>query len=71
MDTASVVRDMDAIRSGLGEQRISYYGVSYGTLIGQQYAELYPSRIRRGFGRPDRGAVRAGAGIAWGPASQR
>ncbi|MFJ4206484.1 alpha/beta hydrolase [Streptomyces sviceus] len=46
MDTASVVRDMDAIRSGLGEQRISYYGVSYGTLIGQQYAELYPSRIR-------------------------
>jgi pimeloyl-ACP methyl ester carboxylesterase len=46
MDTASVVRDMDAIRAGLGEQRISYYGVSYGTGIGQQYAERYPRRIR-------------------------
>ncbi|GHH04594.1 alpha/beta hydrolase [Streptomyces lanatus] len=46
MDTGSVVRDMDAIRAGLGEQRISYYGVSYGTAIGQQYAERYPHRIR-------------------------
>jgi pimeloyl-ACP methyl ester carboxylesterase len=46
MDTASVVRDMEAIRAGLGEKRISYYGVSYGTAIGQQYAERYPHRIR-------------------------
>ncbi|MBP5889622.1 alpha/beta hydrolase [Streptomyces scabiei] len=46
MDTASVVRDMEAIRAGLGERRISYYGVSYGTAIGQQYAERYPRRIR-------------------------
>lgn len=46
MDTASVVRDMDAIRAALGERRISYYGVSYGTGIGQQYAERYPHRVR-------------------------
>ncbi|GAA4295413.1 alpha/beta hydrolase [Streptomyces venetus] len=46
MDTGSVVRDMEAIRAGLGERRISYYGVSYGTAIGQQYAERYPHRIR-------------------------
>ncbi|WP_308402706.1 alpha/beta hydrolase [Streptomyces sp. AC550_RSS872] len=46
MDTGSVVRDLDAIRAGLGEQRISYYGVSYGTAIGQQYAERYPHRVR-------------------------
>ncbi|MCX5328615.1 alpha/beta hydrolase [Streptomyces sp. NBC_00140] len=46
MDTASVVHDMDAIRAGLGEKRISYYGVSYGTGIGQQYAERYPHRVR-------------------------
>ncbi|MEU4620858.1 alpha/beta hydrolase [Actinoplanes sp. NPDC023801] len=45
-DTASVARDMDAIRAALGERRISYYGVSYGTMIGQQYAELFPDRIR-------------------------
>jgi pimeloyl-ACP methyl ester carboxylesterase len=46
VDTASVVRDMDAVRAALGESRISYYGVSYGTMIGQQYAELFPGRIR-------------------------
>jgi pimeloyl-ACP methyl ester carboxylesterase len=46
MDTANVVRDMEAIRAGLGERRISYYGVSYGTAIGQQYAERYPHRVR-------------------------
>ncbi|WP_241826942.1 alpha/beta hydrolase [Streptomyces graminilatus] len=46
MDTTSVIRDMDAIRAGLGEKRISYYGVSYGTGIGQQYAERYPRRVR-------------------------
>ncbi|WP_228044106.1 alpha/beta hydrolase [Streptomyces ferrugineus] len=46
MDTESVARDMDAIRAGLGEKRISYYGISYGTGIGQQYAELHPHRVR-------------------------
>lgn len=46
MDTASVVRDMEAVRAGLGERRISYYGVSYGTAIGQQYAARYPGRVR-------------------------
>ncbi|WP_328469980.1 alpha/beta hydrolase [Actinoplanes sp. NBC_00393] len=46
VDTASVARDMDAIRAGLGESKISYYGVSYGTMIGQQYAELFPTRVR-------------------------
>ena len=46
VDTLSTVRDMDAIRAGLGEEKISYYGVSYGTQIGQQYAEEFPERIR-------------------------
>lgn len=46
VDTVSVDRDMDAIRAALGVPKISYYGVSYGTLIGQEYAELFPNRIR-------------------------
>jgi pimeloyl-ACP methyl ester carboxylesterase len=46
VDTASVVRDMDAVRAAIGERTISYYGVSYGTMIGQQYAELFPGRLR-------------------------
>ncbi|WP_329026966.1 alpha/beta fold hydrolase [Streptomyces sp. NBC_00690] len=45
-DTLSVVRDMDAIRRALGEKKINYFGHSYGTLIGQQYAEQFGDRIR-------------------------
>jgi pimeloyl-ACP methyl ester carboxylesterase len=46
VDTASVARDFDAVRAALGEKKISYYGVSYGTLIGQTYAEMFPGRLR-------------------------
>ncbi|MEZ0075026.1 alpha/beta fold hydrolase [Planotetraspora sp. GP83] len=46
VDTLSVVRDLDAIRAALGEDKLSYYGISYGTLIGQQYAEQFPRRVR-------------------------
>ncbi|WP_158843201.1 alpha/beta hydrolase [Saccharothrix deserti] len=45
-DTGAVVQDVDALRQALGEQKINYYGVSYGTLIGQQYAERYGRNIR-------------------------
>jgi pimeloyl-ACP methyl ester carboxylesterase len=46
VDTASVVRDVDALRLALGEPTISFYGASYGSLIGAQYAERYPSHVR-------------------------
>ncbi|MFI6321041.1 alpha/beta fold hydrolase [Nonomuraea sp. NPDC050556] len=46
VDSASVARDMDAIRAALGEEKLTYYGISYGTLMGQMYAELFPNRIR-------------------------
>jgi len=46
VDTGSVVRDMEAVRQALGEDKISFYGASYGTLIGEQYAERYPEHLR-------------------------
>ncbi len=46
VDSASVARDIDAIRAALGERRLSLYGRSYGTLAGQMYAERFPSRVR-------------------------
>ncbi|MEV5413199.1 alpha/beta hydrolase [Thermopolyspora sp. NPDC052614] len=46
VDSASVARDMDAIREGLGEDTLNFYGNSYGTLLGQQYARLFPERVR-------------------------
>ncbi|GAA2807163.1 alpha/beta hydrolase [Crossiella cryophila] len=45
-DTLSVVRDMDALRAALGERRLNYFGASYGTLIGAQYAQHHPDRVR-------------------------
>ncbi|WP_239118014.1 alpha/beta hydrolase [Paractinoplanes ferrugineus] len=46
VDTASVVRDVEAVRLALGEPQINFYGASYGSLIGEMYAERYPTRLR-------------------------
>ncbi|MGW2645291.1 alpha/beta fold hydrolase [Streptomyces sp. NPDC001393] len=46
LDTTSVARDMDAVRAALGEAKVSFLGVSYGTMVAQSYAELFPSRVR-------------------------
>ncbi len=44
ISTRDEVRDVDAIRAALGERRLSYWGVSYGTYMGAVYATLYPQR---------------------------
>ncbi len=44
--TANTARDMDAIRAGLGDEQISYLGISYGTYLGGVYATLFPERVR-------------------------
>jgi pimeloyl-ACP methyl ester carboxylesterase len=41
-----VVRDMDAIREALGEERLNYLGLSYGTRLGALYAQTFPERTR-------------------------
>ena len=46
VDTLSAVRDLDALRAALGQEKISFYGASYGTLLGAQYADRYPRRVR-------------------------
>lgn len=47
LTTENTARDMDMIRAGLGEERISYLGYSYGTYLGAVYATLFPQRVRR------------------------
>jgi pimeloyl-ACP methyl ester carboxylesterase len=47
MTTEDLARDMDSIRIALGQRQINYYGVSYGTYLGQVYATLFPHRVRR------------------------
>ncbi|MFB9430357.1 alpha/beta hydrolase [Streptoalloteichus tenebrarius] len=46
VDTESVARDLDHVRRLLGEERISFLGISYGTMVAQSYAELFPRRLR-------------------------
>jgi pimeloyl-ACP methyl ester carboxylesterase len=46
IDTVSSARDIDAIRRALGEPTISYFGFSYGGLLGATWASLFPSTVR-------------------------
>jgi pimeloyl-ACP methyl ester carboxylesterase len=45
--TANTARDMDRIRSALGERKLSYLGYSYGTYLGAVYTSLFPQRSDR------------------------
>ncbi|SDG49266.1 alpha/beta hydrolase fold [Lentzea fradiae] len=45
--TANTARDMDVIRAALGEEKISYWGQSYGTYLGTVYESLFPERADR------------------------
>ena len=44
--TADTARDLDHLRRLVGDRQLSYFGESYGTLIGQTYANLFPRRVR-------------------------
>ncbi|KAF5012102.1 hypothetical protein FDECE_1819 [Fusarium decemcellulare] len=46
LDTIHVVKDLEAVRRALGNERMNFLGLSYGTLIGTQYAYYYPHAIR-------------------------
>jgi pimeloyl-ACP methyl ester carboxylesterase len=47
LKTIDTVRDMESIRLALGANKISFYGFSYGTYLGQVYATMHPDRVRR------------------------
>jgi len=47
MTTQNVARDLDSIRAAFGVAKINYLAFSYGTYIGQVYATLFGSRLRR------------------------
>jgi pimeloyl-ACP methyl ester carboxylesterase len=44
--TASVARDMDAVRQALGDDQINYLGFSYGTELGTAYVERFGDHVR-------------------------
>lgn len=46
MDSESTARDMDQIRQAVGDSKLTFLGLSYGTFIGQWYAHLFATRVR-------------------------
>lgn len=47
VSTVEAAKDMDIIRGVLDQQRMAYFGASYGTLLGGTYADLFPERVGR------------------------
>ena len=46
MSTANVARDMDRLREAVGDSKLTYYGLSYGSMLGQTYANMFPNNFR-------------------------
>jgi pimeloyl-ACP methyl ester carboxylesterase len=70
LGTRDVARDMDVLRSALGEDKLSYLGYSYGTRLGTLYAEAFPSHVRAlvldGAVNPEQSAAEVSAGQTTG-----
>ena len=46
MSTADVARDLDLLRQAVGDRGLTYLGFSYGSYLGNTYANLFPRNIR-------------------------
>jgi pimeloyl-ACP methyl ester carboxylesterase len=46
LSSSATVDDMESIRTALGDDELTYFGFSYGTLLGALYADRYPQRVR-------------------------
>ncbi|MFJ3638603.1 alpha/beta hydrolase [Streptomyces sp. NPDC090108] len=45
--TTDTARDMDLMRHVLGDAKLNYFGISYGTELGGVYAHLFPKNVGR------------------------
>jgi pimeloyl-ACP methyl ester carboxylesterase len=45
--TRNTARDMDVVRAALGEQKVNFYGLSYGTYLGAVFTQMFPERSDR------------------------
>ena len=46
LGTIDAAKDMDVLRTALGDPKLTYVGFSYGTLLGARYAQQFPSKVR-------------------------
>ncbi|KAJ7088372.1 Alpha/Beta hydrolase protein [Mycena belliarum] len=47
MTTDNVARDMLRITQKFGEEKLQYYGISYGSILGATFAALFPDKVGR------------------------
>ncbi|SPE57985.1 Carboxylesterase A precursor [Streptomyces netropsis] len=45
--TTNTARDLDRLRAALGDAKLHYFGISYGTELGGVYAHLFPKKVGR------------------------
>ena len=45
VSTADTARDLEQLRRAVGEPKLRYIGISYGTFLGATYANLFPDRV--------------------------
>ena len=46
MSTSDVARDMDLLRQAVGDTKLTYLGFSYGSYLGNTYANMFPKNVR-------------------------
>ncbi|WP_327363998.1 alpha/beta hydrolase [Streptomyces sp. NBC_01296] len=46
VSTTDTAQDLDLLRRAVGEEQLNYLGVSYGTILGATYANLFPDKVR-------------------------
>lgn len=46
LSSANVARDLDLMRAAVGDDKLTFFGVSFGTTVGATYASLFPGRAR-------------------------
>ena len=47
LTTLNVARDLDRLRRAVGDDKLNFLGLSYGTLLGARYLQLFPENVGR------------------------
>lgn len=46
VSTAETAQDLDLLRQAVGDPQLTYLGISYGTILGATYANMFPAKVR-------------------------